>query len=167
MMTVLLIISILLVTSVMGVAIWRIKSLPESISALVYVFRHRWEWTLWMWSVAFLTCIPSISALDRIGMGFLGFGTLACLIFCAAMPLFDKDNNVLHWVFGTSGCVLSQFCVLMISPYWLSAWMLFVFLMGSVYVQPEGWLGKAMKGKGVLLAECLCYVSLEGANLTT
>ena len=37
-MTLMLIISVLLVASVIGVAIWRMKCLPDSISALVFVF---------------------------------------------------------------------------------------------------------------------------------
>ena len=161
----LLIISILLVTSFVGVAIWRAKALPESISSLVYVFKHKWLWTVWLWAVSFLTCMPAITALGRIGMGFLGFGTLACLLFCGAMPLFLKDNTTAHWVSGTAGCVLSQLSVWFIGYDWLSAWMLFVFLMLSVYVQPEGSLGRAMKGRGVLVAECVCYISYEGALL--
>lgn len=161
----LLIISILLTTSFVGVAIWRMKALPESISSLVHILKHRWVWTLWMWAVGFLTCIPAITALDRIGMQFLGFGTLACLIFCAAMPTFMEDKKDVHDILGISACILSQGCVIFIDYNWLSVWMLFLFLMGSVYVQPDGELGKAMKGKGVFVAEMCCYVSHEGSLL--
>ena len=155
MTTVLLIISILLTASVTGAAIRRLGELPESISALVYVFRHKWMWVVWMWAVSFLTLIPAISSLDRVGMGFLGFGTLVCLLFCAAMPIFMKDKKHVHDILGISGGILSQCCVLFIDPNWLFTWSAFVFVMGSVYVQPQGKLAKAVEHKGVFVAECV------------
>lgn len=166
-MTLMLIISILLVASVMGVAIWRMKALPDSISATVFVFKYKWLWTVWIWAVSLLTLIPAIDRLSQIGMEALGFGSLACLVFCGAMPLIDKDNTDLHWVFGISGCVLSQACVYFIHYETLWVWMVFPFLFLSSYIQPEGWLGKAMKGKGVLVAEVICYVCLEVSKLSS
>ena len=160
------ILSILLVISVTVVAVWRMRALPDSISAFVYVFKHKWIWTVWMWAVSLLTLIPAVDRLSNIGMELLGFGSLVCLMFCGAMPLIDKDNTVGHWVFGVSGCVLSQCCVWFINYHWLSFWMLFVFLFLSSYVQSEGWLGRIMKGKGVLVAECVCYISIAGSLLT-
>lgn len=160
-----LIISILLVTSVTTLSIWRMKCLPDSISALVFAFKYKWLWTVWIWAVSLLTLIPAIDRLSHIGMEALGFGSLACLMFCGAMPLVDKENTTMHWVFGVSGCVLSQCCVWFIDYNWLSAWMLFVFMYLSSYIQPEGWLGKAMKEKGVFVAECVCYISIVGSLL--
>ena len=148
----------------MGITIYH-TGIPDSISAIVYVFRHRWLWTLWLWLVALLTLIPCIEILSRIGMEFLGFGTLACLMFCGTMPLFDKDNVRWHWVCGVSGCILSQICVYFICCDWLSLWGVFAFLAGSKFIQPEGWLGKAVKGKVVFFAECTCHVALMGAEL--
>ena len=141
--------------------------MPDSISALVFVFKYKWLWTVWIWAVSLLTLIPAIDRLSQIGMEALGFGSLACLVFCGAMPLVDKENTTMHWVFGVSGCWLSQGCVRFIDYNWMSAWMLFVFLYLSSYIQPEGWLGKAMKGKGVFVAEVVCYISMEGSNLTS
>lgn len=160
-----LIASILLAASFLGVAIWKERGLPESISALVYVFRQKWLWTVWLWAVSFLTLLPVIERLSRIGMEFLGFGTLVCLVFCGAMPIYDKENTTAHWVSGTAGCILSQICVYFISYEWLATWLLFPFLFLSSYIQPEGWLGKAMKGKGVLIAEVICYMALTGSLL--
>lgn len=165
-MTIMLCISLVLAVSFVGIAMTRLKSLPESISALVYVFRWKWLWTVWMWSVALLTCIPCIDILSGIGMEFLGFGMMACLCLCGAVPLFMKDNVVMHWVCGVSGCILSQICVYFIEAQWLGLWMACLFLIGAGYVQPQGWLGKATKGKWVFLAECTCYLSLMGSMLT-
>ena len=164
-MITMLIASAILAISFLGVAVWRLKGLPESISSMVYTLKHRWLWTLWIWAVAFLTCIPAVTALDRIGMGFLGFGTLACILFCGAMPLFLKDNTTAHWVSGTAGCILSQLSVWFIGADWLFAWTLFLFLMGSVFVQPTGGIAKAVEHRGVLVAECVCYISYEGSLL--
>lgn len=156
-------ISVLLVVSVVGTAIWKEKALPESISSLVHILKHKWVWTLWMWAVGFLTCIPAISALERIGMQFLGFGTLACLIFCAAMPIFMEDKKTWHNILGTSACILSQMCVMMICPWWLLSWLLLAFLAIHVYMNPDGKVAKVVSHKGVFIAECICYVSLEGS----
>ena len=160
-----LVASILLAASFTGVAIWRKRALPESISSLVYVFRWKWLWTVWLSVVGLLTCIPTIDVLDTKDMGFLGFLTLACLLFCAAMPIFMRDWKRWHDILGISACVLSQACVSIVCAVWLFAWALFVFLMGSVYVQPQGRLAKAVKGNGVFMAEATCYVSMVGSLL--
>lgn len=166
MMTESLIASAFMAISFTGVAIWRKRALPESISSLVYIFRWKWLWTVWLTVVGILTCAPAIEVLDRIGMGFLGFGTLVCLVFCAAMPIFVDEQKQWHDILGISAGILSQICVLFISMDWLYAWALFAFLMGSVYVQPKGWLGRVMKGKGVFVAECICYAVVICAEAT-
>lgn len=168
-MMTLLIISVLLVMSFVGVAIWMERELPESVSALVYLLPEkggiRWLWTLWMWAVA-LTIAPSLmEALDGSNWQFIGFMTIASLIFTGAWPLFQTETRGGHYFLAMASGILSQLCVLLIDADWLFAWALFVFLMGSVYIQPEGRLGKAMKGKGVFLAEAVCFISLVGALL--
>ena len=167
-MKTMLIISIVLVAIPVVAAIYYKKELPKSISDLVYYLPKKWQWlwTMWIWVVSLLTLIPAIDRLSMIGMEALGFGSLACLAFCGAMPLIDKENTTMHWVFGISGCVLSQACVYFIHYESLWVWMVFPFLFLSSYIQPEGWLGKAMKGKGVLLGEVICYVCLIGSLLT-
>ena len=110
-MITLILVAILLAVLYVGIAIWVTKEIPESVSAMVYVLPDggwRWLWTLWMWAVSLLTCIPCIEILSRIGMEFLGFGTMGCLMLCGAVPLFEKDKVTMHWVTGTSGCILSQ-----------------------------------------------------------
>ena len=161
-MTAMLILSLALNIIILVIGSVRERSLPESISALVYVFRHKWFWTIWLWLVALLTLIPTIELLSRIGMEFLGFGTMVCLMFCGSMPLFDKEHVKWHWITGIAGCILSQLCVYFLCPDWLSLWGVFAFLTGSKYVQPEGF-GKPFLGKGVFLAESTCYLSLMGA----
>ena len=165
-MNTLVILSLLLVTLYLGAAIWRMKCLPDSISATVFVFKYKWLWTVWMWSVSALTLIPAIDRLSHIGMEALGFGSLACLVFCGAMPLVDKDNTKKHWTFGISGSILTQICVYFIYYECLWVWVLFPFFFLSSYIQPNGWLGKAMNGKGVLIAEIICYICLVSSNLT-
>ena len=162
-MTASLIASVLLAVSFVGIAIWRKRVMPESISSLVYVFRWKWMWTVWLTIVGILTCAPAIEVLDRIGMGFLGFATLACLAFCAAMPIFVEEQKQWHDILGISSGVLSQLCVLMISPWWLLSWLLLVFLAIHVYMNPDGKVAKVVSHKGVFIAECICYVSLEGS----
>ena len=117
-------------------------------------------------AVSALTLIPAIDRLSHIGMEALGFGSLVCLSFCGAMPLIDKDNTKKHWTFGISGSILTQICVYFIYHECLWVWVLFPFFFLSSYIQPNGWLGKAMNGKGVLIAEIICYICLVSSNLT-
>ena len=165
-MIIMLCISLVLAVSFTGIAMMRLKSLPESISALVYVFRWKWLWTVWLWTVSLLTLIPVIDRLSHIGMEFLGFGALVCLMLCGTMPLFDKAHVTWHWILGISGCILLQLCVYFIELQWYGMWMPCLFLIGAGYVQPQGWLGKATKDKWVFLAESTCYISLIGAMVT-
>ena len=162
--------SLLLALTFVAFAAWRLDGLPESISATVWALPRggwRWLWTVWLWAVALLTLIPAIEILSRVDMEALGFGTLACLMFCGSMPLFDRDNLKWHWITGIAGCILSQLCVAIISPWWLVAWALWTFLMGSTVIQPsDGDMRKLFKGKGVFVAEMICFITVIGALLT-
>lgn len=162
-MTIMLCISLVLAVSFVVIAMMRLKSIPESISALVYVFRWKWLWTLWLWLVALLTLIPCIEILSRIDMEFLGFGTLACLMFCGAVPLFMKDNVVMHWVCGVSGCILSQICVWFIGYGWLWAWLVWVVIFIYETMGLKSWSEWKTKA---FWAEAVCYISLEGSLLS-
>lgn len=80
-------ISILLVALYVGAATWKERELPESISAMVYLLPEggwRWLWSVWLWIVSLLATIPVISILDTRNMAYLGFFTLACLVFVGA-----------------------------------------------------------------------------------
>lgn len=70
-----------------------------------------------------------------------------------------------HNIFGIAAGVLSQICVAIINPNWFCMWMPALFVLGSIYIQPEGWLGKAIKGKEVLIVEITCYIDLIGSLL--
>lgn len=152
-----LIISILLVALFVGAAIWKEHKIPDSISSLVYVFKYKWTWTMWIWSVGILL-LPSL--LESLGSAwqFLGFLTIVMLLFCGAMPLFDKENNTLHNIFGVSACVLSQLCVAMINPWYLLFWMILFGICVYAYFADDypSWL----KGKGIFISEGICYISL-------
>lgn len=159
--------TLLLTVLCAGIVIRRRRGLPESVSAMVYDLprQGQWLWTLWIWAVSLLTCIPLVDTMPS-GLGGIGFITLACLMLCGAMPISDNSvSHRAHNAFGILGGILSQVCVAVICPDWLFAWALWVFLMGSVYVQPEGWLGRMMSGKGVFLAEMICTVTVCGSLL--
>lgn len=167
-MTVLLIISILLVVSFVGTAIWKMKGLPESISAMVNIFEGAWKWlwSIWLMAVAICTFAPVIDVLDQKGLGIFGFFPMGLLGFVAAMPIFDTDHKNVHDVLGIVAGFLSQVAVVIMCPLWLFAWSLFVFLMGSVYVQPKGWLARAVQGKWTFVAEVVCWMAVVGAAMT-
>ena len=166
-MTTMLILSILLVALFTGAAIWKLRALPESFSSLVGLFdgAWRWLWSLWLVAVDVLTLAPAIDVLDGRGLAFIAFLPMVMLLFVAAWPIFDREHYKWHNILGTVAGVMTQAIVAIISPAWLSVWIAFLFLIGSVFVQPEGKLAKAVKGKAVFIAEMACYIALVGALL--
>lgn len=163
-MITLIIISILLVALYVGAAIWTRRELPDSISAMVYLLPkgdYMWLWSIWLIAVSLLTFPPVIGILDADGKGVLGFLPMVCLAFVAVWPLFDTDHKVWHYVLGFLAGVFSQVCVVYICPWWLLLWLVMVAMAVYAYVVTEypAWL----RGKGIFVAECICYMSVVGA----
>ena len=55
-------VSLLFAVLLVGAAIWRLHEFPESISALVYLLKWPWLWTLWLWIVVLLITPAMIEA---------------------------------------------------------------------------------------------------------
>ena len=148
-MVTLLIVSILMVVSFVGITIYRTNELPESISAMVWSLKGDWKWlwSIWLMAVSILTFVPMIESLDRKDVGLLGVLPMVCLCFVAVWPLFDSEHAKLHNWLAILGGILSQFCVALINPWWLLLWLL----------MPIALLEKS---KGVMIAECICYVAI-------
>ena len=159
-MIVILIISVLLVALYVGATIWRFRALPDSISAMVYALPEggwRWLWSAWLALVGILTFAPVVEMLDGRGLGILGFLPMALLMFVAVWPIFDREHYRWHNIFGTAAAVVSQVDVWLISPYWLLLWLLMV---AAVFMKGLRHTGTYFGGKGVLIAEVVCYVVL-------
>lgn len=159
-----LFISLALAVLYTGAAILAGNRLPDSVSAMVYVMPKagRYLWTVWIWAVTLLLC-PALFETIGEDFGILAHCFATSMMFVGAMPLVRNESNKAHNVLGIAAGVFSQICVAIIDPNWLFSWALFIFLMGSVYVQPQGWLGKAMKGKGIFVAEMSCWISVMGS----
>lgn len=159
-MTTMTVLSILLAVSFAGAAIWRLRALPDSISAMVYALPEcgwRWLWSAWLAMVDILTFAPVVEILDGRGLGILGFLPMAMLMFVAAWPIFDREHYRWHNILGTAAAVVSQVDVWLICPYWLLLWLLMpsvVFMKGIYHT------GTCFNGKGVLIAEVVCYAVL-------
>ena len=163
-----IILSVLLAVLYVGAAIWALRGLPVSISSMVYVLPEgaaRWLWSLWLIAVDVLTFAPLMDVLDGRGLAVVAFIPMALLAFVAVMPIFMEEHKKAHDIMGVAAGVMSQVCVALICTDWLVVWALFVFLAGSVYVQPSGWLGKAINKKTVFVAEAVCYISLIGCQI--
>jgi len=154
------ILSILMVVSFLGIAIWKMNGLPESISAMVYALPEggwRWLWSAWLAMVDILTFAPVVEILDGRGLGILGFLPMAMLIFVAAWPIFDREHYKWHNILSTAAAVVSQVDVWLVSPYWLLLWLLMV---AAVFMKGLRHTGTYFGGKGILIAEVACYVVL-------
>jgi hypothetical protein len=147
-----IILSIILVVSLVGITIFRTKDIPESISAMVWGLKGDWKWlwSIWLMAVSILTLVLMIEILDRKDVGILGFIPMVCLCSVAVWPLFDSEHVKLHNGLAVLGGILSQLCVALINPYWLLLWLLMPVALFN-------------KSKGVMIAECICYVAIVGS----
>lgn len=138
---------------------------PESVSGLVYNLseRMRWAWSGWLVAVALTLMVPLMSALDDVA--WLGWLMVVCLIGAAVTPVFNRDTRTMHHVCGIAAGVLSQVCVACICPWWLLVWLIwFPLLAGALAAFNDAEeTPYFMDGYGVLVAECVCAVSLYGA----
>lgn len=149
-------VSISLVLVYVGGYVITMHSFPDSISAMVYDFPQGWQWlwTVWLWLVSF-TIAPPLLEVIKPPFQFVGFLTVACLLFVASMPLVRHERNTLHYVFAIAAGILSQVCVLVIKPIALSAWValpLFLWVFGKEF----------FKEAVVLVSEVVCVATLYG-----
>lgn len=161
-----LILSVLLAALYLGAASIRLRTLPESVSALVYLLPHggwQWLWTLWLWAVTFLLTPALIEAMPD-AWRFFALLCVACLLFVGAVPLFDTDHHRLHNALGIASGILSQACVWFVSPWWLLLWLLMAAVgVDAWFVHPR--LPRWYDHKGVLIAELICAATVYGSLL--
>ncbi len=168
MITTMLIISILLVALYVGAAIWRRKGLPDSISALVHDLPKGWQWVwaVWLASVTFTLAPKLVSAMPSVEHSLLAYACIICLAMTAAMPLMPGEHNKAHYICGIGSAVLSQLCVVFISPWWMSVWICLVALIvdSVTYgLHKDRWYEQPF----VLVLEVICTAALFGALFTS
>ena len=162
---VLTLISLLL--AVVGMVVMLRGGVPDSVSGLVYNLSDtkQWWWSVWLSAVAFTVMVPLMVALGD--STWLGLLTSVCLIGAAVTPVIRKDTRRLHNICGVAAGVLSQFCVMVLCPWWLLCWFIYVPLIaGSMAAFNDSEeMPVVCDGKGVLVSECICAISLYGALL--
>jgi hypothetical protein len=159
-MTTLLLISVLITVLYVGTTIYIHKELPASVSHMVFNLPRNYQflWTLFIWSVAFGTVPALLDAMEGSIFQFVGFLFIASLAFIGAMPLIRNNPNTAHSVLAIVAGVLSQLCVLIISPYWLLLWFSLIYFLFAP-------LPKWLNGKGIFVLEVYCYTTLIAAIL--
>ena len=148
-------ISFLVATSFFGFVTWKKKSLPESISAMVYIFNGswRWLWSVWLWFVTITLAFPLLEAMPEEWQMFAYF-LLACLVFVGAFPLFDEEGKKYHYPLGIAAGGVSQVCVTIMCP-WL--WLCWIPVLASPFFGVKrDWICQY----GVTIAECVCAMIL-------
>ena len=163
-MTVLLVINILLVAVYVAATIWRMKALPESISAMVYELPRKWQWvwSAWLVAVAF-TLMPVLLEKLPDGVEFLGFLTTIGLVGAAVTPLVQTETRKWHYILAIGAGVLSQVCVAVLSPWWLLLWFSMIGVLCVMLEWPNSKVAKVLQGNGVFIAESVCYATLIGS----
>lgn len=168
-----IILSILLVALGVGAAIGMIhwlerkpwpQSLPDSISAMVYLLPRRggwrWLWSVWLALVSVLTFAPVIDILDDTRcLGVMGFVPMVLLGFVAVWPLFDKEHLKWHYILSYIAGIWSQVDVWLMCPWWLFVWLALIVFVGYLLLCNL----KQMLSKVVILMEMTCYIGIVGA----
>lgn len=129
------------------------RTIPKSVSAMVYGFPRRlqWLWSVWLIAVGALLWIPLMERLDDrlCALGFLAF---AFLVGAAVTPLTNRDTSDWHDLFGVASGSMYTACTAVINPYCLAAWALYVAALPFPY----------MRSRLVLVSEVCCAASLYG-----
>lgn len=154
-----------LILAVGGLLLMSRGGVPDSISGMVYNLpeRKRWVWSLWLVAVALTLMVPLMSALGDVA--WLGWLTVVCLIGAGVTPVINQETWTMHNVCGVAAGVLSQVCVACLCPWWLAVWLLWIPLIaGTMDALNDAEEPPAVcDGKGVLVAEVLCAISLYGS----
>lgn len=163
-MTVMTILSVVVVALYLGCYIWKNKELPDSISAMVYDLpkQQQWLWSAWLCLVAVLLFEPLVQH-----AGGLGWLTCVCLFGTALMPLVNTETRKWHYVLAYATGILSQVDVAWVSPWWLVMWLIMVVMVMAAFAgfNDSREIPKVFNGKGVTIAECICFVALVGSLL--
>lgn len=168
-MVTLLVIAMVLMVACIAAFIIKNKELPKSISAMVYDLPNgglKWLWTIWVWVISVFTAPSLFELLDAKGLGFVGLFTIGSFLMAGAIPLFQESERKWHNIFATAGWILTQVCTIIICPWWMLVWLLFIALMVAVMVKGYSGILRYLEGKWVFVSEIICSLSLIGAILT-
>lgn len=113
-------------------------TIPDSISAMVYSMKRPHLWTLMVWAIAVAGYWLMAATSERLVP--LAFAACACIVFVGCMPLIRGNHNTLHWVFGVTGCVLSQLWCALVAGLWplLAWWAGWCVVMGVLWAVGKG-----------------------------
>ena len=136
-----------------------VGGVPKSISSLVNRMRWKWLWSLWLGVTGFLLLPLLLDELPET-FKFVGFLMFIALLGTALTPVFVDKNRKAHNIFGNVLGVLSQVCVLILSPWWLVLW---VGMLVVMILSLSGRIPKVFVGNGLFVIEVLCMITLYGA----
>lgn len=146
---------LLAVTGVFAACVYG-RSVPRSVSAMVYSYPRKlaWLWSAWLIAVGGLLLPVMMERLeDRLCV--FGFLTFAFIVGAAVTPLVNSDTSDWHDWFGLSAGLMSQAVVTILAADWLFAWLLFPVFLPFTY----------MRSRLILVSELCCAVSLYGCLL--
>lgn len=161
-MTASVLISILLAVLYTSIAAARKKTVPDSLSAMVYTFgtAGRWTWIIWLWACT-ITLTPAL--MDAVPEPFkiVGFITVVLLLFTGAMPLVAGEKNTAHYVLAILAGITSQVAVAITSPWCLVLWG--AFAAAILWAWHRGGVPKCCENKGIFIIETICWLTTIGS----
>jgi hypothetical protein len=167
-----ILISVLLVAAAIVGYYVRERQLPDSLSETVYLLPKKWQplWTIWAWLTTFLLCVPLMEVMHD-DCRFLVFITMGLLLATGVWPLVKSKKN---WHFYTAffAGLVSQCCVCLVAFRWLILWLPFFILVAKSFADmgtiddEESEVSPMLDGRGALLSEIICIVTVAAACLT-
>lgn len=153
----------------LSIIIYKLESIPNSISEIVYYLPNKFFWIIWIWIITFTTAPNLINSLEGSTWQFLGFLTITTLIFCGAMPLVKKTKNIVHYILGILAGIFSQLCVLILCYKMLLIWLLIIGI-GIIIIFNKSQLDKIynyIENKRVFILEIISAITLYSSILIT
>ena len=140
-----MILAAILLIGMMGLAIYKTRQIPESISEISYII-PKWLFCAGIMLIGMLL-MPNIAVIFGVKYAWLGF-LIGTGLWCVAVsPYYKTEYSWLHYS-GAVLCFLSALGLIVISnPWYLLLWLVYpVFLIKKIR---KWWL---------LGAECLCFL---------
>lgn len=165
---ILILLSLIIILTYVGIMIYKNKSIPYSISDTFYSLEHK-DWFGFSMVATALSLMPSILDFTPGNYQFLAFLMCAGLIFVGAAPNFKKGiDRPVHIAGASIAGLCSQIWVILTQPYALFLWI--PFLIGVGIKMKKGWDGNLWssltKCKPLFWSEAIAFTTTYIALLS-
>jgi len=138
----------------------RLGELPGSVSTSVFTMprRKRYVWTAMLWLSTY-TLTPALFQVVPGNHVYAAHAFATSVLLAGLFPIFKRSISRGFMTLVSSAWCFSQVCVALLCPWLLLMWPVVAIVLFVLYMMEDD-LPAALRGKGVFLAESMCYVTL-------